>query len=68
MAQAFDGIASDVEHLTERLGELERRVAALEVQRETPGPAQPELTTRTMQKGAAPRCGGNANRASAGSR
>ena len=50
MAQAFDGIASDVEHLTERLGELERRVAALEVPRETPGPAQPELTTRTMQK------------------
>src|SRR5208282_398985 len=30
MAQAFDGIASDAEQLSERLRELERRVSALE--------------------------------------
>ena len=30
MAQAFDGIASDVEQLGERVRELERRVSALE--------------------------------------
>jgi len=41
MAQAFDGIASDVEQLSERVRELERRVAALEGQPEieTPAPA-----------------------------
>ena len=30
MAQAFDGIASDVEHLSEQIRELERRVSTLE--------------------------------------
>ncbi len=34
MAQAFDGIASDVEQLNERLRDLERRVSALESQPE----------------------------------
>ena len=34
MAQAVDGIASDLEQLNERLRELERRVAALEGQPE----------------------------------
>ncbi|MGA8215472.1 MAG: hypothetical protein WB799_17880, partial [Candidatus Sulfotelmatobacter sp.] len=34
MAEAFDGIASDVEQLSERLRNLERRVSALEGQPE----------------------------------
>jgi hypothetical protein len=44
MAQAFDGIASDVEQLSERVRELERRVAALEGQPEIeiPAPAASE--------------------------
>ena len=43
MAKAFDGIASDVEQLSERLRDLERRVAALEHEPEKPTPARPEL-------------------------
>ena len=50
MAQAFDGIASDVEHLTERLGELERRIAALEGQAEKPATPLPELSASAIQK------------------
>ena len=34
MAQAFDGIAPDVEQLSERVRDLERRVSALEGQTE----------------------------------
>ncbi len=43
MAQATGRIASDTEHLSERLGELERRVAALEGKagNATPAPAAP---------------------------
>jgi len=44
MAQAFDGIASDVEKLTERLRELERRVAALEGHPEKPTHTEPLAT------------------------
>ena len=43
MAQALDGSASDVEQLTERLRDLERRVAVLEHEPEKPTLAQPEL-------------------------
>ena len=43
MAQAFDGIASDVEQLSERLRELERRVSALEGQPEIEIPPLPHL-------------------------
>ncbi len=50
MTQAFDGIASDVEHLTEQVRDLERRVAALEHQPGEHTPSQPEFTTSTMQQ------------------
>jgi len=43
MAPALDGIAFDVEQLTERLRNLERRVAALEHEPEKTTLAQPEL-------------------------
>jgi hypothetical protein len=45
MAQALYGVASDVEQLSERVRELERRVSALEGQPEksTPASAQPNL-------------------------
>ncbi|MGA8151224.1 MAG: hypothetical protein WB952_09770 [Terriglobales bacterium] len=39
MAQAIDGIASDADHLSERVRELERRVSALEGHREVETPA-----------------------------
>jgi len=39
MAQAFDGIASDVEQLSERVRELEQRVSALEGQSATASPS-----------------------------
>ncbi len=42
MAQVHDGIALDVEQFSERLRELERRVSALEEQREKPTPVQAE--------------------------
>jgi hypothetical protein len=54
MPRAFNGIASDVEHLTERLRDLESRVAALEGQAEKEGqsqkpiPAQKELAVTTL--------------------
>jgi len=41
MAQAFDSIASDVEQLSERMRELERRVSALEGQPAKAAPALP---------------------------
>ncbi len=41
MAQALDGIASDVEQLRERLGELERRVSTLEGQSANATPKLP---------------------------
>jgi len=44
MPQAVDSIASAVEQLSERLRELERRVAALEHQPERPALAPPEST------------------------
>jgi hypothetical protein len=45
MAEAFDGIASDVEHLTERVRELEERVSALEGKAESAdlAPAESEI-------------------------
>lgn len=46
MAQALDGVASDIEQLSERVRELERRVSALESQPEKsvpPTPAEPNL-------------------------
>lgn len=43
MAQALGGIASDLEQLSERLRELERRVAALEGHPEKPYPNGPAL-------------------------
>jgi len=42
MAQVHDGIALDVEQVNERLRELERRVSALEEQREKPTPVEAE--------------------------
>ena len=44
MAQAFDGVASDVEQLSERVRELERRISALEGRpaNATAGSATPE--------------------------
>ncbi len=55
MAQAFDGIASDVEHLTERLRALERRVAALEGHPEESvpadlAPAEPQSAATALQR------------------
>jgi hypothetical protein len=41
MAQAFDGVASDVEQLSDRVRELERRVSALEGQPANATPAPP---------------------------
>jgi hypothetical protein len=42
MAQVRDGIALDAEQVSERLRELERRVSALEEQREKPTPVEAE--------------------------
>ena len=42
MAQVHDGIALDAEQVGERLRELERRVSALEEQREKPTPVEAE--------------------------
>jgi hypothetical protein len=44
MAQAVDGVASDVERLNARVLELERRVAALEGEPGTSRPAAPEVS------------------------
>jgi len=41
MAQAFEGIASDVEQLSQRIQELERRVSTLESQPDIETPAAP---------------------------
>ncbi len=41
MAQAFDGIAPDVEQLSERVRDLERRVSALEGETASASPAPP---------------------------
>ncbi|MGO9648803.1 MAG: hypothetical protein ACLPOO_12175, partial [Terriglobales bacterium] len=41
MAQAFDGMASDVEQLSQRIQELERRVSTLESQPQIKTPAAP---------------------------
>ena len=54
MAQAFDGIASDIEHLTEHVRELERRVAALENLPREASPAQLVMTTATLPDTAMP--------------
>jgi len=43
MARAVDGIESDIEQLSTRLRDLERRVTALEQQPEKATPAEPEL-------------------------
>jgi hypothetical protein len=50
MPQAIDSIASDIEHLTERLRELENRVVALERGAGKPVSAQPELTAAGIHK------------------
>jgi hypothetical protein len=50
MAQAFDGIASDVEHLSERVRELEQRVSALEGQPASAAPASPTPVSSALQK------------------
>ncbi|MBZ5678474.1 MAG: hypothetical protein LAO24_00045 [Acidobacteriia bacterium] len=44
MARAVDGVSSDLEQLTERVQDLERRVAALETQREPGAPAESRAT------------------------
>ncbi len=48
MTQALDGIASDIEQLSKRLGDLERRISALEYQSEKPTTAQPELAATAL--------------------
>ena len=48
MAQAFDGIASEVERLTEQVRELERRVAALETSPAKTTPVTPELISTAV--------------------
>ena len=53
MAQARDGIASDVERLSEQIRELERRVATLEGRAANPAPA-PETLTASSPAPAAP--------------
>ncbi|MFI5102764.1 MAG: hypothetical protein ACHP9V_05260 [Terriglobales bacterium] len=50
MAQAFDGIASDVEQLSERLRELERRVSALEGPSKIEAPAPPASASGARAK------------------
>jgi len=50
MAQAVDGVASDVERLNERVQELERRVAVLEGEPGRSHPGAPELSTFAPQK------------------
>jgi len=52
MAQAFDGIASDVEQLSERVLDLERRVSALEGQsaNATPVPPASESAARPQSR------------------
>jgi len=52
MAQAFDGIASDVEQLSERVLDLERRVSALEGQpaNATPAPPASESAARSQSR------------------
>jgi hypothetical protein len=54
MAQTFDGIASDVEQLSERLLNLERRVSALESYQQKPSPAVPEPTGTALQGSGSP--------------
>jgi len=53
MAQAVDGIASGLEQLHERVRELERRVALLEHQPETPAFTQPQSPALTPEQPAA---------------
>ena len=50
MAQAVDGIASAVEQLSERLRELERRVAVLEGQPEKPSATGPRLPDIPLER------------------
>ncbi len=50
MAKAFDGLVSDVEKLSERMWDLERRISAVERKLEKPSPAQPALAS-TAPKG-----------------
>ena len=50
MAQAVDGVTSDVEQLSERVRELERRVSALEAQPEKPTPAASAAPNLALQR------------------
>ena len=50
MAQALDGVASDIEQLSERVRELERRVSALESQPEKSVPATPAEPNLALQR------------------
>ena len=50
MAQALGGIASDLEQVSERLRELERRVAALEGHPERPHPNGPALAIAAPER------------------
>ena len=50
MPQAFNGISSDVEQLTERLRDLERRVAILEGHPQESTQARPEPTAFALQR------------------
>ena len=59
MAQAFDGIASDVEQLSERVRDLERRVSALEGEpasatTDPPTPAPPTPDIFALRRSRAP--------------
>ena len=54
MAQAFDGIASDVEQLSERLRELERRVSALEGRPANAAAAPPASASVALPKSRPP--------------
>jgi len=54
MAQTFEGIASDVEHLSQRVRELERRVSTLEGQPAIETPAAPASESVTRPKSRPP--------------
>lgn len=54
MAEALDGVSSDVEQLSERVRELERRVSALEGQPEKPAPTAPAAPNLALQPASPP--------------
>jgi len=73
MAQAFDGIAPDLERLSERVQDLERRVSALEGQTEdathtplTPASAEPGSVAQTESRPQEPGHGFPSSNLSAG--